>query len=79
MIVVPIGANVGCGLVRDNNVLQELVLNKNNFDKNFFEKAREKKKSFDKIYGKCLQDGETDQKENQALCEVFLRTSEDQK
>ena len=79
LIVIPILTGIACRLSNGNEVLYEVIINKYNKYKKQFERDQQTIKSFDEIYRKSLQDNVIDKNENESLCNIFTKISEETK
>ena len=73
MIVIPISTATACGLSIGNKVIYEIIINKYNKYKKLYEGDQQTIKSFDKLYGKSLQDNIIDKSEYESLCIIFTK------
>ena len=71
VIAIPISTATACGLSSSNKVIYEIVIKKHNKYKIQNEKDQQTIKSFDKVYGKNLQDETIGKKQYESLCELF--------
>ena len=71
LIAIPISIATACGLSIGNKVLYEIIINKYNKYKKLYERDQNTIKSFDKLYGKSLQDNVIDKTEYESLCKIF--------
>ena len=62
-----------CGLSISNKVIYEVIINKYKKNKKLYEKDQQTINSFDKSYGKSLQDNVFDKNEYESLCKVFTK------
>ena len=76
---IPISNAAACGLSIGNKVLYEIVINKNNIYKKRYEKDQQTIKSFEKFYGKSLQDNVIDKGEYESLCNIFTKNVDETK
>ena len=60
LIVLPMSAGIACSSSLGNKALHKLILNKNNRYKERYGRDQQTIKSFDKLYGKTLQDNVID-------------------
>ena len=67
----PISTVTACGLLIGNEVIYEVILQKNIKYKNQYEKYQQPIESFDKLYRKSLQDKVIDRVEYEALWNLF--------
>ena len=79
LIVLPISAGIACTLSLGNKVLHKLIINKYNKYKKLYERDQNTIKSFDKLYGKSLQDNVIDKTEYESLCNIFTRYVDENK
>ena len=79
LIVLPISAGIACGLSLGNEVLHKLIINKYNKYKKQYERDQNTIKSFDKLYGKSLQDKVIDKSEYESLCNIFTKYIDENK
>ena len=79
LIILPISAGTACILSLGNKVLQKLIINKYNKYKKLYERDQNTIKSFDKLYGRSLQDNIIDKKEYESLCSIFTRYVDENK
>ena len=79
LIVIPISTATACGLSIANKVQYDIINNKHNKYKKRYEKDQQTIKSFDKIYGKYLQDNVIDKSEYQGLCNNFTQYVDESK
>ena len=56
LIIIPISTASACALSTGNKVLYQMIINKYNKYKKLYEKDQQTINSFDKLYGKSLQD-----------------------
>ena len=73
LIILPISAGIACGLSLGNKILHTIIVNKYNKYKKHYEKDQQTIKSFDKLYGKSLQDNVIDKNEYDGLCNIFTK------
>ena len=79
LIVLPISAGIACTLSLGNKVLHKLIINKYNKCKKQYERDQNTIKSFDKLYGKSLQDNVIDKNEYECLCNFFTKYVDENK
>ena len=79
LIAITISTAAACGLSIGNKVIYEIIINKNNKYKKPLEKDQQTIKSFDKLYGKSLQDNVIDKSEHESLCNLFTEYVEETK
>ena len=79
LIIVPISAGIACTLSLGNKVLHKLIINKYNKYKKQNERDQQTNKSFDKLYGKSLQDKMVDKTEYESLCNIFTKYVDENK
>ena len=79
LIVLPISAGIASTLSLGNKILHKLIINKYNKYKKLYERDQNTIKSFDKLYGKSLQDNVIDQSENESLCNISTRYVDENK
>ena len=79
LIVIPISTATACDLSIGNKVLDEIIINKYNKYKKLFERDQQTIKSFDKLYGKALQDNAIDKTEYDSLCNLFTKYVDENK
>ena len=77
--ILPISADIACGLSLSNKVLHKLIINKYNKYKKLYERDQNTIKSFDKLYRKSLQDNIIDKTEYENLCIIFTRYVDENK
>ena len=79
LIILPISAGIACSLSLSNKVLHKLIINKySNYEK-LYERYQQTIKSFDKLYGKSLQDNTIDKNEHESLCIIFTKNVDEKK
>ena len=73
LIAIPISTATACGLSIGNKVIYEIIINKNNKQKEQFERDQQTIKSFDILYRKSLQDNVINKSEHESLCNIFTK------
>ena len=73
LIVLPISADIACGISLGNKILHKLIINKYNKYKKQYERDQNTIKYFDKLYRKSLQDNVIDKTEYESLCNIFTK------
>ena len=71
LIAIPISTATTCGLMFNNKVIYEIIINKYNKYKRQYEKDQQTNKSFDNFYRKSLQDDIIDENEFESLSNCF--------
>ena len=79
LIVITISTATACGLSIGNNLLYEIIINKNNKYKKLYERDQQTIKSFDNLYRKSLQDNVIDKTEYDGLCNIFIKYVDENK
>ena len=79
LIILPKSSGIMCSLSLGNKVLHKIIMNKYNKYKTQYEKDQQTFKSFDKIYGKSLQDNVHDKREYESVCNNFTNYLEGKK
>ena len=79
LIAIPVSAATACGLSISNKVLYEIIINKYNKCKKFYERDQQTIKSFDILYRKSLQDNIIDKNEYESLCNIFTKYVDENK
>ena len=73
LVVIPILTASACALSIGNKVLYDIIINKYNKYKKQYERDQQTIKSFNKLYGKSLQDNIIDKTEYESLCNIFAK------
>ena len=71
LIAIPKSTATACGLSTVNKVLYEINTNKNNKNKEQYEKYKQTIKSFDKLYRKSLKYNVIDENQYESMCDIF--------
>ena len=79
LIILTISAGIACTLSLGYKVLHKLIMSKYNEYKKRYERDQQTIKSFDKLYGKSLQDNVIDKTEYEGLCNIFTKHLEETK
>ena len=79
LIILPSSAGFAFTLSLGNKVLHKLIINKYDKYKKQYERDQLTNKSFDKLYGKSLQDSIIDKNEHESLCNVFTKYVDENK
>ena len=79
LIILPLSADIACGLSLGNKVLHKLIINKYNKNKKQYERDQQTIKSFDKLYRNSLQDNIIDKIEYECLCNIFTKYVDENK
>ena len=75
----PISAGIACTLSLGNQILHKIIINNCNKYIKQYEKDQKTNKSFDKLYGQCLQDNVIERNEYESLCYIFTKYLEEAK
>ena len=79
LIILPISAGNACVLSLGNKVLHKLIIKKYTKYKKLYERDQLTIKSFDKLFGKSLQDNIIEKIEYESLCNYFTKDVDENK